>query len=1311
MAIKNKRLKLLRGSTYTFDVSDPSLSTHPLKFTADSGATEYTDGITLTGTQGQSGASISFVVPANAPNNLNYYCGTHGLRMGNHILIPAVAGGGGGGGGGGGVAANGFIVRNNFTGMSNERFYSIGTDTSNNFYATGYDAVDDNILIAKYNSSGTFQWARKHANAGNGPDRIFGSHVDTSGNVITGGYTYSHSGGSPYPTLITKYQPDGTEVYTKVFTDGGTSSWIGQATAIDSNDNFYITGRGGSYSSANNNDYTFVAKLNSAGAIVWIQKLDHTGQQSNGRAIAIDSNNDVIVAGAIHEQITGGGYSSGFVVKLSGTDGSIIWQKILNDDVQANGYHSDSFYAVTVDSNDDVYTTGWNNFEYLNTYYTPVVKLSGTDGSVTWQRRHLTTNGSTGISAIGTDVYVVTDDNTILIYNTSGTLTGEWEVTATGSGSYYTEDVKPDQNGNAVIVGMYFDGSSGVEPFFAVLPATIIAGTSDNFVLTAGTLGDVAGTLATNAFTTMSSNAASNVTVSNASNMASSTQASDGNVITPITGGTDWSGGVILSQLPANSSGLSSDFADDGRMATNGTYTVVGDPRMNIGNINQPGWAWIYRNSDGKEMASFNSILDGHAPNDSQLYSRNGNGAYASSKYHKMYFGQRVAINDTYAFVTAPISYSSGESNWGNGQDGSGFYGNGNNAYVSVIRLSDMTHVRTIKMMSTMYASGPSYVAGGTNWGGSGIAATNDWLAIGASHADVGSGFNSDYNQGSIEVFDITDSDPANWTSTRVDNMITTYGQGTYYSNYFNFGYGVAIEGNKLASNFKTLLQTHSYNGTNWVSGVNNTNAFPNGNSGPNNLFIKNSKVYASRTTGSPNYNAYIEVRDFATLTLQSSTQITEGNAYPGYDLQFDDSDHIFTNDGGYNDGNANAGRIMAYTLDSSTHVTNFDTQSLQGQASTDNYYGSTFAVSKGWLISKENNPTTSPATEYVTIRNYRSALLPPPSTVPWGGNRALRAGRRGSGSAGLSVALDYWNISVTGNASDFGDCQASSSSSTNNDHSASNGTRALVSRNGSDGDVNNAIGGSYDYFTVAVPGNSSTFGNALEIARSGAGLGDGTYAVFAGGYIAYGPTGTGYRDDIDYFTIATTGNATSFGSLQNVKGFQSGAGNATRGTIWGGQVQDPGPTYYYDDAIEYITIASPGNSSSFGNMSEGSMRGSAASDETRAVCQLGNAGPNYANQAASNKLEYITVATTGNTTDFGDINPDNANSVWMAGACENETRICFSGGRTEASGTLVNAYSNQIQYITTQTTGNATDFGDLLTGIDQGFSSSGNAA
>ena len=42
-------LQLVRGTTYTFDLSDPSLSGHPLAF--KSGNNSYTSGVTSTGTR------------------------------------------------------------------------------------------------------------------------------------------------------------------------------------------------------------------------------------------------------------------------------------------------------------------------------------------------------------------------------------------------------------------------------------------------------------------------------------------------------------------------------------------------------------------------------------------------------------------------------------------------------------------------------------------------------------------------------------------------------------------------------------------------------------------------------------------------------------------------------------------------------------------------------------------------------------------------------------------------------------------------------------------------------------------------------------------------------------------------------------------------------------------------------------------------------------------------------------------------------------------------------------------------------------
>ena len=83
-------LQLVRGTTYTFDLSDSSVSGHPLAF--KSGSNSYTTGVTSSGTPGQSGANVVFAVPSDAPGiGLRYYCTVHGNGMGNTITTSAYA--------------------------------------------------------------------------------------------------------------------------------------------------------------------------------------------------------------------------------------------------------------------------------------------------------------------------------------------------------------------------------------------------------------------------------------------------------------------------------------------------------------------------------------------------------------------------------------------------------------------------------------------------------------------------------------------------------------------------------------------------------------------------------------------------------------------------------------------------------------------------------------------------------------------------------------------------------------------------------------------------------------------------------------------------------------------------------------------------------------------------------------------------------------------------------------------------------------------------------------------------------------------
>jgi hypothetical protein len=219
------------------------------------------------------------------------------------------------------------------------------------------------------------------------------------------------------------------------------------------------------------------------------------------------------------------------------------------------------------------------------------------------------------------------------------------------------------------------------------------------------------------------------------------------------------------------------------------------------------------------------------------------------------------------------------------------------------------------------------------------------------------------------------------------------------------------------------------------------------------------------------------------------------------------------------------------------------------------------------------------------------------------------------------------------------------------------------------------------DYVTIATPGNSTDFGN-LTVGRGQlSGLSSGTRGVFVGGY-----TGS-YVDTIDYITIATLGNAIDFGNLDQIKGYPSACSSGYRGLILGGQSNSGAGDNH--NIISYITIATPGNSTDFGDLTVGRMAAAACNNETRGVCGGGSNG---------NVIDYVTIATTGNATDFG----DRTISGYQLGACSNTTRGIFGGGN--------DTVTNTIDYITIATIGNATDFGDLTTARTSVCSTSNNS-
>lgn len=86
-------ISLTEGTTYRFDQSDSSNNNHPLRFSttsggSHSGGSEYTTGVTTSGTPGNSGAYTQIAVASGAPT-LYYYCTNHSA-MGGQLNTPSI---------------------------------------------------------------------------------------------------------------------------------------------------------------------------------------------------------------------------------------------------------------------------------------------------------------------------------------------------------------------------------------------------------------------------------------------------------------------------------------------------------------------------------------------------------------------------------------------------------------------------------------------------------------------------------------------------------------------------------------------------------------------------------------------------------------------------------------------------------------------------------------------------------------------------------------------------------------------------------------------------------------------------------------------------------------------------------------------------------------------------------------------------------------------------------------------------------------------------------------------------------------------
>ena len=262
---------------------------------------------------------------------------------------------------------------------------------------------------------------------------------------------------------------------------------------------------------------------------------------------------------------------------------------------------------------------------------------------------------------------------------------------------------------------------------------------------------------------------------------------------------------------------------------------------------------------------------------------------------------------------------------------------------------------------------------------------------------------------------------------------------------------------------------------------------------------------------------------------------------------------------------------------------------------------------------------------------------------------------------------IESLQLSTLGNTKTFGDLLAKNKRGA----ACSSSTRGLHG-----GGQTPSITSTIQYVTIASEGDAISFGDLATAVLGPAAYASSTRGIWANGYPGAN------TNVIQYVEMSTLGNALDFGDATHAAHMASGCASPTRG-VW--FVGDQSPATRIPE-LNFITIASKGNGIRFGDLTKFGRDKGAASNSVRGIFGGGR------EPALLDEIDYVTIASEGNATVFGDLTLPR----WLAGqTASNNTRVVFMSG-IAGSGPSYSDFTNRIDFITISTTGNAQDFGDV---------------
>ncbi len=264
--------------------------------------------------------------------------------------------------------------RYNGTGNDYDAAGCLVLDDSGNVYVAGMSrgrSTYDDILIIKYNSSGTQRWIARYDGLGRGSDGPSGLVVDDSGYVyVTGSSDVDTSMWTNYDYTIIKYNPSGTQQWVRSY--NGPANQNDQSTGIvtDGNRNVYVTGSSDFDPRPDSVNYDYITiKYTAAGIQQWVARYNGTGRY-------IDQANRILIDDSANIYVTGASFGPGtyedFATIKYDSSGAQKWVARYNN---STANYIDRPHGMTLDKLGNVYVTGathgGHDDDYVTVKYNP----------------------------------------------------------------------------------------------------------------------------------------------------------------------------------------------------------------------------------------------------------------------------------------------------------------------------------------------------------------------------------------------------------------------------------------------------------------------------------------------------------------------------------------------------------------------------------------------------------------------------------------------------------------------------------------------------------------------------------------------------------------------------------------------------------------------------------------------------------------------------------------------------------------------------------------------------------------------------